>query len=169
LPNAITISGFSEFAGKLKKLPESLQRQVDQVAGFAAATWEQGAKTDAPTDQGRLKNDISSAKIKLGNWQVTVNAEYAPYIEWGTKTRVKVPAGLSVYAAQFKGAGDGKEPKKFIYEWCKRKGIDPKLRYIIYRSIMINGVNPHPFFFIQRPKVERQFIADLRQVLTKLD
>lgn len=169
MANLINLSGFKEFEDKLKALPDRVQKLTGEIAGFAAATWEQGAKRDAPTDQGRLKNEIKAVKRDAVTFEVVCNSEQAPWMEWGTKSRVKVPADLQAYAAQFKGKGTGKDARRHIFEWCKRKGIEERLWYIIYVSIMRTGVRPHPFFFIQRPKAEKQFINDLKDILSTLD
>lgn len=173
MPNAISISGFTEFAGKLHKLPQVLQDRSGETVKFAAATWEQGAEQAAPVDQGRLKGEIKVVRNSALSYSIVVNSEQAPWIEWGTKSKVRVPGELAAYASQFKGRGStlkGKgTAKEMIFAWCKRKGIPPEAWYPIYRSIMANGINPQPFFFIQRPRVEKQFLQDLRQVLNKLD
>lgn len=173
MPNLITLTGFAEFEAKLQNIPKKLQNELGQVAKFAADTWEQLAKKDAPVDQGRLRNEIKAVKLSNIAAEVVVNSEQAPWIEWGTRSRVRVPAELVAYASQFKGKGStlkGKgTAKEMIFAWCKRKGIDKKAWYSIYRSIMINGIRPHPFFFIQRPKVEKQFTQDVRDILTSLD
>jgi phage gpG-like protein len=58
---------------------------------------------------GALKNSIQSTPIKVTKNQITggveVGAAYAPYVEFGTGTRVKVPSELSDFAAQYKGDG----------------------------------------------------------------
>lgn len=165
MPNQVTISGFKEFADKAKRMPKELEGEFDAVTELAADTWEQLAKRDAPTDVGFLKNGISHTKPAIMARDVVSASEYSAYMEFGTKLKVRVPAELSAYAAQFKGPGTGKDPKKFIFAWAKRKGIDPEAWYPIYLSIMRTGVNPHPFFFVQKPIVEKQFITDLKQIL----
>jgi HK97 gp10 family phage protein len=70
---------------------------------------ESGAASNVAVDTGALKNSIQSTPIKVSKNQVTggveVGASYAPYVEFGTGTRVKVPSELSNFAAQYKGAG----------------------------------------------------------------
>lgn len=155
----------------MRNLTPRFNKLADEVIGFAGGTWEQKAKQAAPKDQGRLVNEIRSVKRAQLKHEVVVNSEQAPWMEWGTKRRVRVPSDLTAYAATFKGKyTKGKvSAKKAIFEWCKRKGIDKKAWYSIYRSIMVNGVKPHPFFFIQRPAVQKQLLQDLRDVLTALD
>lgn len=169
MANGVTIRGFKEFQAKLAKLPKHLLEEVDAVVEDAAGLWEQRAKQDAPTDQGRLRQSISWKAIKTGQWEIVSPVEYSAWVEWGTKTRVRVPPELSAYAAQFKGGGSGKDAKKMIYEWCRRKGIPENLWYVIYRSIMIKGVYPHPYFFVQAPFVEKQLFADLKRIVENYD
>jgi HK97 gp10 family phage protein len=70
---------------------------------------ESGAASNVAVDTGALKNSIQSTPIKVSKNQVTggveVGANYAPYVEFGTGTRVNVPSELSNFAAQYKGAG----------------------------------------------------------------
>lgn len=55
---------------------------------------------------GRLRSSIQSSYTndRLGS-QVTVNALYGPYMEFGTGKYVSVPNGYEDYAMQFKGLG----------------------------------------------------------------
>lgn len=161
----ITISGFEEFENKARKLPAELLQDFDEAAGFAAADWELKAKRDAPKDIGFLAGGISHKHNKEGEWEVISASEYSAYMEWGTRLKARVPAELSAYASQFKGGTGGGDPKKFIFAWAKRKGIDPEYWYPIFISIMRTGVNPHPYFFPQKPIVEVQFIKDLQQII----
>lgn len=163
----VTITGFREFADKARAMPAELLAEFDDVAGLAAGQWEQGAKNALAqhTDLGGLVGDINNKRVVQGDWEVVSAAEYSPWVEWGTRLKVHVPPELSAYAAQFKGQGTGKDAKKFIFAWAQRQGIEPAAWYPIYLSIMRTGVNPHPFFFVQKPIVEAQFLKDLKQIL----
>lgn len=161
----VTITGFKEFADKARAMPAELLAEFDDVAGLAAGQWELQAKRDAPKDIGFLAGGISNKHTGQGDWEVVSASEYSPYMEWGTRLKVRVPPELSAYAAQFKGQGTGKDAKKFIFAWAQRQGIEPAAWYPIYLSIMRTGVNPHPFFFVQKPVVEAQFLKDLKQIL----
>ncbi len=70
---------------------------------------ESEATNKVAIDTGALKNSIQSTPIKVSKNQITggveVGAAYAPYVEFGTGTRVKVPSELNDFAAQFKGDG----------------------------------------------------------------
>lgn len=161
----MTITGFKEFIDKVNKLPAELEKHFDEAAADAAGTWVERAKMDAPKDVGDLTGGISNKRVKIGDWEVVSAKEYSPYMEWGTRLKARIPAELSAYAAQFKGPTGQKDAKKFIFAWAKRIGLPEEAWWPVYISIMRTGVNPHPFFFVQKPIVERQFIADLKQII----
>lgn len=187
MPTTVTISGFKEFADKCKNISENMVQELDEAAKFAAATWEERAKLDAPKDVGFLAGGISSTQIRLGEYEIVSAKEYSAYMEWGTKGKVHVPAELSAYASQFKGKGVGDyyDFLNAILDWVKRKGLSTVinsytgkkvggkaakenlvvLAEAIALSILKKGVNPHPFFFIQKPLVEKQFLSDIRQIM----
>jgi HK97 gp10 family phage protein len=70
---------------------------------------ETEAANEVRVDTGALKNSIQSNPIKVSKNEISggveVGAEYAPYVEFGTGTRVKVPSELSAFASQYKGDG----------------------------------------------------------------
>jgi HK97 gp10 family phage protein len=70
---------------------------------------ESEAASEVRVDTGALKNSIQSTPIKVSKNEITggveVGAEYAPYVEFGTGTRVKVPSELTSFASEFIGDG----------------------------------------------------------------
>jgi hypothetical protein len=99
--------------------------------------------------------------------EIVSPVNYSAYIEWGTKTRVSVPSDVAGYAATFRGGGPGGgNAKAMIYEWMNRVGIAKEFQWITFINIIVKGIRPHPFFFIQRPIVEKQLIADLQAIVT---
>jgi hypothetical protein len=167
MPNRIDLKGFKEFKTKLKTLPSQVRREIGFEVLDAAQHWEQRAKRDVPKDQGRLAGTIHSAKVKEMESEVTANAEHAPYMEWGTKKKVKVPADIADYAAQFRGGGSGGgNAKEHIYAWMRRVGIPAERQWFVFISIIVNGVTPHPFFFIQMPVVAKQLYLNIGNILT---
>lgn len=159
----------------------------------AARKWSQLAQQDAPRDQGRLAGEIKAVKVGPLEAETVVNNEYAHIMEWGSKGKTKVPSELASYAATFRGKPSGGNIDQFflhIFEWVKRKGISGTysvktrkrtgnrqtqdyetydVAFMIMLSILKKGVKPHPFFFIQRPAVEKQLRDDLQQILKLID
>lgn len=93
----------------LKNLESDVADYVRAEIEDSMLAIETDAASDVPVDTGNLKNSIQSTPIKVSKNEiiggVEVGAEYAPYVEFGTGTRVKVDSELSAFASQFKGAG----------------------------------------------------------------
>src|SRR5690606_34535288 len=79
----------------------SIERTKEELKAWADKT-EMDAKRDVPVDTGALQSSIHSTPEKEGLVQtVGTNVDYAPYVEFGTGTKVKVPQGLEKYAEGF--------------------------------------------------------------------
>lgn len=93
----------------LKNLEDDVAEYVRAEVEDSLLTIESEAASNVAVDTGALKNSIQSTPIKVSKNQITggveVGATYAPYVEFGTGTRVKVPSELSDFAAQYKGDG----------------------------------------------------------------
>lgn len=100
------VNGLASLQSKLKKLPDNIKKELIQDIEDAADTIVMKAVQLAPVDFGVLKQSIGNqAKSKGLNYIIFVNADYAPYVEFGTGTLVDVPNELESYAMQFKGKG----------------------------------------------------------------
>lgn len=160
----IEIEGLKEYKRKLDQLPTKLRKDIGAEIGFAAEEIKGLAQEAAPSDQGILRNEISVKKIDELNYEVISGAEYSPFVEFGTRHKVQIPPGLEEFAGDFTGGKHIKTPtslsaKEAVFAWCERKGIEKKLWYPIYVSLMVKGVTPRPFFFKQgfvvKPKLEK--------------
>ena len=163
----IDVKGLKELQNKFKEIPRNVAEEVDGAMQVAALDFESRAVDAAPVNAGRLKGQISSDRLAEMDWKVTSGAEYSAFIEWGTRSRVQVPADLAQYAQQFKGGNGGGDAKTAIYEWCRLKGIDEKDWWWIFMKIMTVGINPHPFFFIQREPVYKQLVKDCQEAIKR--
>jgi hypothetical protein len=137
---------------------------------------ERDAKLNAPVDEGFLKSMIYHKATSEGNkigMEVGCNADYAAYLEFGTRKFAAayvatLPAVWQAFAAQYKGGRGGgfAELVRRITAWVKRKGFaaqvtksgarsksknsqkqEEQAAYVIARSILINGIKPHRFLF----------------------
>src|SRR5688572_4961486 len=131
----IQVEGLDKAVKRFDSYPKRLRAEVNGEFQDASREFEQRAKSAAPADQGFLRNSISSYKERDLNYVVVSASDYSPYVEFGTRSKVRIPPGLESYASQFRGGGSG-NPKQMIFEWCRRKGIDQKAWYPIYISIM---------------------------------
>lgn len=158
---SVNIEGFEELKKKLSDAPDKLQKYLNAEIQDGAQAIANEAKQRAPSDQGILRNLIGAHKINVQApdvaWEVSSLADYSAFLEFGTRENVQIPEGMEEFASQFKGdfaAGTLSEAvvslltaKEAIFAWCKRKGIDEKLWYPIYVSIMVHGIKPRPYFF----------------------
>jgi HK97 gp10 family phage protein len=93
----------------LKNLESQVSDYVRAEIEDSMLAIESEATNNVPVDTGALKNSIQSMPIKVTKNEVTggveVGATYAPYVEFGTGTKVKVPSELNNFAQQYKGDG----------------------------------------------------------------
>lgn len=134
---SVTLQGFDELIQKLQGLPQEVLEEVDGETKDAADLWVELASTAAPFDTGNLAANITNRQVSFLNYEITSAADYSPYHEFGTITRVKVPPELIEYASQFKGSG----------------------------KLKTGGIAPHPFFFVQSDKVQEFWIDRLKKIL----
>lgn len=177
----IEVTNLKELQGKLEKMTDNVQRKLkDELNVFADNTVTE-AKRMAPVDEGFLRNSISAKKVtaisKKMEVEIIVAADYAAYIEFGTRKFAAayvatLPPEWQEYAAKFKGKGGGTMDDfiQRIMAWVERKGIGAmqtksgnvsksadsydKMQaaaYGIAINILQNGIKQHPFLF---PAVE---------------
>ena len=162
----IKIEGYENLMAALKKLSKEKIDEIDAEFEAAAYDIQVAAKSKAPNDEGGLSNAITvDAKGRL-SYQVSAQKSYAPHVEFGTRGRAVIPAELQDIAAQYKGGqATGVSAKEAIYAWAKRNGIPEERWYLVYRSIMTNGIRPHPFFFSSFFEVKPQLVERIKNIL----
>lgn len=91
----------------------------------------------APVQYGILKNSGYDLKKPMES-EVGFKAKYAPYVEFGTGSQVKIPSGLEKYAQEFYINGEGRLPahpfffnsvfeeQRALIERLKRAGFGTK-------------------------------------------
>lgn len=187
----IEVRGLNKLMRKIGEIPQTIRDETDALMSAASNNLVNKAVESAPIDQGILKSQITFKRQDEMKYEVVSGASWSAFIEFGTKSRVKVPAEFAAYAAQFKGKGRGQPGKRFydsILAWVKRKKItgtynvktrrrdgsavdrqieDEQTAFAIYLSIMRHGVKPHPFFFVHVPAVRTQFEKGMKQVIKK--
>lgn len=154
---------------KLRKALQEKAKDIEQEIGMeiqdSAENIANNAALEAPVDQGMIKAQISSKKEDDLNYDVVSPIGYSPFVEFGTRSKVKIPAGLEKIAAEYRGMKSEGDAKKAIFDWCRRKGIPEDAWYPIYRSVMVNGITPQPFFFKQLDKEKPRLIKNIQNVL----
>lgn len=169
------VIGLDAFKQQLSRATNELKTEVDAELQAAAMEFEALAKRDLAQqggDRGTLLRSISYKKNNELSYTVSANAFYAPFIEFGTKSKFNPYPGTEEFASQFKGATQGGALKLIdaIKGWVKRKGIASgkevdRVAFLIARSIYRNGISPKPFFFKQIPIVSKNLYNRINTIL----
>jgi hypothetical protein len=172
----VNVIGLDSLKKQIESAPAEIKAEVDAELKAAALEFVALAKRDLATqggDRGTLLRSITESKEAEMVYKVSANTFYAPFIEFGTKTKFKPYPGTEEYAAQFRGAKQGGALKLIdaIKGWVKRKGIASgkeldRVAFLIARSIYKKGINPKPFFFKQIPIVREKLLVNVNKVLS---
>ena len=167
MANSIDLKSFRDYADKLKQGSEMLHVLADAEASASSQIIARDARQRAPVNDGALRASIQPSGSD-GSYAVNASANYAAYVEFGTRARVSVPADLQDYAHQFMGKGEGGNAKEMIYRWCKSKGIPQEAWYHIFLAIMFKGIKPQPFLFPAVDEETPKFYERLKKMLENL-
>ena len=169
------VTGISQ--KELKRLAKQINdfnlkktKQMQQLTELAGINITSKAKSKAPRYQSRLVNSIHPevGRKKLST-RVVTDVEYAAFVEFGTKSKAKIPPELSSTAEKFKQTNsiNFDEFYKDIKKWCKKKGIDEKAAYPIAISIIKNGQNAQPFLYPAFKDEVKKYMNAIKQLIAK--
>ena len=107
----ITVTGIKELENKFKNITVNTAKVINEELKDFGNNTVTDAKRRAPVNDGYLVNHISSDHNDL-EVIVTVAADYAAYVEFGTKRFAaeyvsRLPPDWQTFAAKFKGRGNG--------------------------------------------------------------
>jgi len=128
----------ADFSKIMKKMAADYEKEITEAIAVATHQTSYNAKSFAPVDKAGLKSSIRPI-IKGMTGEIIVGAEYGPYQEFGTGSKVQVPSELSSYAMQFKGRGI--------------RQVNTRAQPYLY-----------PAFFLQRDK----FVSDMNNRINKI-
>lgn len=180
---ALDISGVKQISDAIKKMEKAATDGISQEMETAAINIQKAAKRKAPGNFGALKKsinvDIGSGLFK----SVYSPLNYAPYVEFGTRGKVKIPPGYEGFAAQFKGKSGGtlKDLYEAILLYVKRKKIaqihntytgrrSTKQKDVEFAAkwiswlIIKNGVKPQPYLIPSYEEEKPKLIKRLKNL-----
>ena len=168
---SVMIKGLASTIAELRAYGKDIDKMIDAETESIAFQIETDAKKLAPKNFGKLAQSISHAKVKPALYKVTVNELYGAYMEFGTGSKVNVPAEFADMAATFKGKKQGtfKQGLEAIKVWCKSKGIPEAAAYPIFAKILGAGINPRPFLYPAWTKGRKDYQNNLERVLKSLN
>lgn len=169
------VIGLDQLKTRIQNATKETQTLVDAELQAAAMNFVGLAKKDLASqggDRGTLLRSITYSKKADLQYTVSANVFYAPFIEFGTKSKFNPYPGTEEFASQYKGAKGSGALKLIdaIKGWVKRKRIATgkkvdKVAFLIARSIYKNGISPKPFFFKQITPVRNNLVQNVTRVL----
>lgn len=165
----MALKGVDKVITELRKIGVDIEKKIDAETEAISFQIEGDAKKLAPKNFGKLAQSISHEKRKFLQRTVTVNEFYGAYMEFGTGSKVNVPAEFADIASSFKGQKKGtfKDGLEAIKIWCRAKGIDEKAAYPIFAKILGAGINPKPFLFPAWQKGKKDYLKNLEALLKR--
>lgn len=167
------IDGLEKLKARIKELPSDVQEEV--VGEIQAWGNEVNAAQLALISQQKIQDlgalqQNTKAVPNPDGVELISNVYYAPFVEFGTGAKVKVPAEVANYASRFKGQKRGSFAQFVIKmrEWLKRKGYNEKLAFIAALNKIKNGSEPRPYFFDPYLKKRRQLIDRINKVISDI-
>jgi hypothetical protein len=152
-----------------RDLIEGLSKELDAITFANALDIETKAKMKAPVNDGYLKSSIHTTRISNSNYEVGSPLHYAPYVEFGTGDRVKVPDDfieLANKARRQPSKGNRKDFMRSLARWAEKKGVGEFL-WQIYWSIIHNGIYPHPYLYPAFFEKKFSFIDEVKNTIDK--
>lgn len=131
----INVVGLKETIEKLGKEGDNIKKEIDFAIGINVDAMATESKNRVPVDTGRLKNSISSLKLKPYFYELVAQANYAAYIEFGTGNLfVQLPEQYwNDLAKQFKA-----NPQKKLVNLPPRPYLRPsvnRITPIMYKDV----------------------------------
>ena len=161
------VKGIESVISELKSFGKDAEKIINAETEAAALFIEDEAKKLAPKNFGKLAQSIFHSEIEPSQYKVTVNEYYGAYMEFGTGSKVDVPAEFKDLANSFKDEKRGtfKDGLEAIKAWCKSKGIDEKAAYPIFAKILGAGINPKPFLYPAWIRGKKEYLKNLTKAL----
>ncbi len=188
---SIKLNGLDNLIATVEKTAKRAESETKVALTKFAKNTETEAKRLAPANEGRLRNSINGT-VDGFTAKLTVTADYAAYLEFGTRKFAAryvatLPQDWQSYAATFRGKGGGTFDQfiQDIMQWVRQKGIGglktksgrtseskssldamQQAAYAIALNILQNGIRPQPFVYPAVTKNTPVLEADIKKVFT---
>lgn len=168
---SIQVKNIKKIQDAFVKYGNEAVKEFSEITKIKALETVDTAQSLVPRNNGTLAQSIKQTEITQLTYHVGTNEPYAPYMEFGTGPRVRVPAEFQEMANRAKGNSNGsfKDGLLAIKEWCRKKGIDEKAAYPIFVAILNNGLEPRPFMYPAYLKAKSTYAKDIKQALKLLN
>lgn len=184
-PFKLEVKGLVQLQKRLNTIPAKIKKEVGGEIMDGARRINTKQVRLAPVDEGGIRQSTTVKKVNELETELVSPKHYTPFMEFGTKSRARIPSELQEYAKQFNLKGPNIGFDAFfliILAWVRRKGIagrfsvktkrrvgsknqqlveDFEVAWPIAMSILRKGVHPHPFFF-------QPFIEERESIVNKI-
>lgn len=166
----VTLNISSSEQAKFKKQVEKFAKKSDQMLTSLVMTSAYNIMNNAKRNLTANKNRVTSAlfnsiKVVMDNGKliarVEVNKDYSTNLEFGSKSKMQVPAGVDI---NLKPETTFDELYQSIKLWCKRRGLPKEAAYPIARQIAKVGQEAHPFLHPAYMEEKPKFTSKLKKV-----
>lgn len=192
-PFTISVQGLNRLQGRIKAAPAKLRKEIGGELKESANRINGKQLRLLPVDEGGLKQGTVVKHASDLEHELLSSKRYAPFMEFGTKSKAVIPPELQEFAKQFNQSGPKMKFAEFlliIVAWVRRKGIagkysvktrkrlggkatkeaeDTAAAYPIAVSILRKGVNPHPFFYAPYLEEKPKIIKQVKKILDSID
>ena len=192
---SIKLNGLDNLIATVEKTAKRAESETKVALTKFVKNTETEAKRLAPANEGRLRNSINGT-VDGFTAKITVTADYAAYLEFGTRKFAArhvatLPQDWQSYAATFRGKGGGTFDQfiQDIMQWVRQKGIGglktksgrtseskssldamQQAAYAIALNILQNGIRPQPFLYpvlyLNNGGTVKQLEEDIKKVFT---
>jgi len=122
----LKLEGVDGVLKEIARFRTGIKTEVDDLLQEAANEVVTRAKLAAPSNFAELKNSIQQKREKSLKYLIFANAYHAPYIEFGTRGKVSIPAEMQEVAAGVKSREKRGNWETFVADikvWMKKKGV----------------------------------------------
>jgi hypothetical protein len=122
----LKLEGVDGVLKEIARFRTGIKTEVDDLLQEAANEVVTRAKLAAPSNFAELKNSIQQKREKSLKYLIFANAYHAPYIEFGTRGKVSIPAEMQEVAAEVKSREKRGNWETFVADikvWMKKRGV----------------------------------------------
>jgi HK97 gp10 family phage protein len=170
----LKLTGVQKIINQLAKVENEISAEVDAELQASLNKMVKDAQRRAPANFSELRNSIEQRKESKLKYSFFADAYHAPYVEFGTRKKTKIPSELQSVA----NSVQKREPRgKFaqfvesIYVWGTFKGVikkgDKNHAYNIARKIYKEGIAPQPYLWPAFVAERSKLISNIRAVVNR--
>jgi HK97 gp10 family phage protein len=170
----VKLTGVQKIINQLAKVENEISAEVDAELQASLNTMVKDAQRRAPVNFSELVNSIGQKREDKLRYSFFATAWHAPYIEFGTRAKTKVPKELETVAKvvqKRESRGKFADFVDSIYLWGTKKGIiekdDKNHALNIARKIWYRGIAPQPYLWPAFVAERSKLVDRIRAVVNR--